>query len=99
MVPHPSGHNDWTMCGQVDMYKTNYSPSLGFSRMMVRLFCKQNISSVRKNEVTTQKEADPRVLVISFEFLDLGIRTPLPTLHSPHVFFSSVILGCVLVIN
>lgn len=69
------------------MYRTNYSPSLGFSGMMLRLSCNQNISSARENEDTTQKEAEPRVLIISFEFLDLGIRTPLTTLHSPHVFF------------
>lgn len=85
------------MCGQVDMYRINYSPSLGFSWMMVRFSYNQNISSARENEDTTQKEAEPRVPIISFEFLDFDIRTPLPILHSPHVFFSSVILGYVLV--
>lgn len=77
--------------------RTNYSPPLQFSGMMVRLFCNQNISSIRENEDTTQKEAELRDLIISFEFLDLGMRTPAP--HSPfsHVFFSLVILSCVLV--
>lgn len=71
--------------------RTNYSPPLEFSEMMVWLFFNQNISSsVRENENSTQKEAELRDLIISFEFLDLGIRTPAP--YSPFstcVFFFS----------